>query len=391
MKYSIFFILVIVALHLFSSSSANGDYGDNSASSTKPSYAESPKDDSPSNSDDEKVNQHATKQEYVNSSEKKEENVEDDGDEGDASLPRYSALPNALETLDNWLSSSHYYNSCPDAEAIILSKVEESFHNDYTIAASLIRLHFHDCAVRGCDASILLDHEGSERESNASKTLRGFDLIDEIKAEIEKKCPKTVSCADILTAASRDATRLVGGPYWPVPFGRRDGKVSYAKEADKVPMGHENMSELLEFFQSKGLNVLDLVVLSGAHTIGRTSCASVQYRLYNDKSEDSIDEKYLDFLERKCRWASDFTELDPETPWTFDNEYYQNLQKKMGTLSTDQLLNSDEKTKPLVDLFAKSRSVFHYQFGVSMIKLGNIGALTDEDEGEIRTTCSSVN
>lgn len=89
-------------------------------------------------------------------------------------------------------------------------------------------------------------------------------MIDDIKAELEKQCPKTVSCADILTAAARDATVESGGPYWAVPYGRNDGKVSIAKEAEIVPiMGHENITSLVEFFQSKGLNVLDLVVLSG--------------------------------------------------------------------------------------------------------------------------------
>ena len=89
-------------------------------------------------------------------------------------------------------------------------------------------------------------------------------MIDDIKAELEKQCPKTVSCADILTAAARDATLELGGPYWEVPYGRKDGKVSIAKEADEmVPMGHENITSLIEFFQSKGMNILDLVVLSG--------------------------------------------------------------------------------------------------------------------------------
>mgnify|MGYP004720736623 CR=1 FL=1 len=88
-------------------------------------------------------------------------------------------------------------------------------------------------------------------------------MIDDIKAEIEKKCPKTVPCADILTAAARDATVLAGGPFWQVPYGRKDGRVSIAKEAEMVPMGHERVTDLIEFYQSKGLNILDLVALSG--------------------------------------------------------------------------------------------------------------------------------
>lgn len=93
--------------------------------------------------------------------------------------------------------------------------------------------------------------------------MRGFQLIDDIKAEIEKECPKTVSCADILTAAARDATVMIGGPYWAIPYGRKDGRISIAKEAESVPMGHENITSLVEFFQARGLNILDLVVLSG--------------------------------------------------------------------------------------------------------------------------------
>lgn len=46
------------------------------------------------------------------------------------------------------LSFAYYYQKCPEAEAIINQKVKEWINKDYTLAASLIRLHFHDCSVR---------------------------------------------------------------------------------------------------------------------------------------------------------------------------------------------------------------------------------------------------
>lgn len=298
-------------------------------------------------------------------------------------------------TFDNLLSFGYYRKTCPQFESILHNKVKKWIKEDYTLAASLMRLHFHDCSVRGCDGSILLNHDGSERKAQASKTLRGFEVVDDIKAELEKQCPKTVSCADILTAAAREATVEVGGPYWAVPYGRKDGKVSIAKEADMVPMGHENITSLIEFFQSRGMTVLDLVVLSGAHTIGRTSCESIQYRLYNyqgtGKPDPTLYPKYVNFLQRKCRWASEYVALDATTPKTFDNVYYINLKKKMGLLSTDQLLYSDPRTSPLVSALTLSRSVFEHQFAVSMGKLGIVDVLTGQDEGEIRTNCNFVN
>lgn len=40
-----------------------------------------------------------------------------------------------------------YRNSCPEAEAIIFSGVENAVSQDSRMAASLLRLHFHDCFV----------------------------------------------------------------------------------------------------------------------------------------------------------------------------------------------------------------------------------------------------
>lgn len=65
------------------------------------------------------------------------------------------------------------------------------------------------CFDQGCDASILLKREGSARGASSSKSLRGFEVIDDIKAEVEKACPYTVSCTNIITTAARDATLKV--------------------------------------------------------------------------------------------------------------------------------------------------------------------------------------
>ena len=248
--------------------------------------------------------------------------------------------------------------------------------------------------MQGCDASILLNYKGSERSSYVSSTLRGFQVIDDIKAELEKRCPRTVSCSDILTAAARDATVFAGGPFWEVPFGRKDGRISLAKEAEIVPQGHENVTALIEFFQTKGLNILDLVTLSGAHTIGRCTCGTILNRLYNfngTKNPDpSLNTSYLNLLKKRCKRSTDLVYLDAITPRTFDTVFYTNLQRKVGLLTTDQELYSDQRTLPFVEAMASQPFLFQNQFIVSMTNLGNVQVLTG-NEGEVRANCNYVN
>lgn len=49
-------------------------------------------------------------------------------------------------------------------------------------------------------------------EKNAlpnQNSARGFEVIDTIEDNVEKSCPDSVSCADILTLAAREAVFLV--------------------------------------------------------------------------------------------------------------------------------------------------------------------------------------
>ena len=136
------------------------------------------------------------------------------------------------------------------------------------------------------------------------------------------------------------------------------------------------------------------ILFPGAHTIGMTTCSAIQHRLYDfrgtGKPDPSISPKYLNFLRRKCRWASEYVDLDATTPRTFDAVYYKNLQHNMGLLATDQMLVSDSRTSDLVATLASNPSIFYTQFALSMEKLGNTQVLTGED-GEIRVNCNFVN
>lgn len=62
---------------------------------------------------------------------------------------------------------------------------------------------------QGRGGSILLDDNATfMREKTAApndKSVKGFDVVDDINAKVEKACPEVVSCADILAIAARDS------------------------------------------------------------------------------------------------------------------------------------------------------------------------------------------
>lgn len=56
----------------------------------------------------------------------------------------------------------------------------------------------------------------------------------------------------------------LNGPFWPVPLGRRDGRVSNATETlFNLPPAFFNITQLKASFAAKNLTTKDLVVLSG--------------------------------------------------------------------------------------------------------------------------------
>ncbi|KAL6969642.1 Peroxidase 11, partial [Sarracenia purpurea var. burkii] len=110
------------------------------------------------------------------------------------------------------LTLDYYASTCPTALDIVRKEMECAVLSDPRNAAFILRLHFHDCLVQGCDGSVLLDDtitlKGEKKASINAHSLKGFRIVDRIKNKLESECPAVVSCADLLTVAARDAVLL---------------------------------------------------------------------------------------------------------------------------------------------------------------------------------------
>ncbi|XP_019419106.1 PREDICTED: peroxidase A2-like isoform X2 [Lupinus angustifolius] len=308
---------------------------------------------------------------------------------------------------DAQLDTSFYKKSCPKVHSIVREVVRNVSKKDPRMLASLIRLHFHDCFVLGCDASILLNNTDTptkiESEQQAfpnDNSIRGLDVVNQIKTAVENACPGIVSCADILTLAAEISSVLGGGPDWKVPLGRRDGLTANRTLANiNLPSPFSGLDQLKTRFTAQGLNTTDLVALSGAHSFGRAHCNFFVNRLYNFSStgspDPSLNTTYLQTLRTICPnggAGTNLTNFDPTTPDTFDKNYYSNLQVHKGLLQSDQELFSTTgaDTISTVNSFSTNQTLFFEAFKVSMIKMGNIGVLTG-NQGQVRKQCNFVN
>uniref|UniRef100_A0A7N0RJA5 Peroxidase n=1 Tax=Kalanchoe fedtschenkoi TaxID=63787 RepID=A0A7N0RJA5_KALFE len=292
------------------------------------------------------------------------------------------------------LTPDFYARTCPRLKFTVRDAMRQAVQREPRMAASILRLFFHDCFVNGCDGSILLDDTATfTGEQNAfpnRNSVRGFEVIDAIKARVEAACAATVSCADVLALAARDGVELVGGPSWRVALGRRDARTASQAQANSdLPSPFANLSTLISMFAAKGLNARDMTVLSGAHTLGFAQCSLFRTRIHN---ETNIDPSFAASRRLTCPLSggdSNLAALDA-TPNRFDNSYYRKLVARRGLLHSDQELFNGGSQDGLVRTYSFNMAAFAGDFAAAMVKMGNISPLTGT-AGEIRTTCGAVN
>ncbi|CAI5996203.1 unnamed protein product [Closterium sp. NIES-65] len=303
--------------------------------------------------------------------------------------------------------------------ATVVEKIGTLMGEPALVLLPCILTHF----LQGCDASVLLDStedNKAEKDSDPNATLGAFDVVDDIKDHLEAECPGVVSCADILALAAREGIHLAGGPFTEVPLGRRDGLTSFALAAETfLPGSTLNVSGLVHNFNTVGLDMTDVVTLSGAHTIGEGRCVSLKNRLEQD--DPTMDPEFAAYVKQKCGTSNidpkAMIENDYASPNKFDNQhqtnlvthpflapsiqhrtifvrfyvspppqYYKNLLAHKGLFTTDQALIYDDKTEKAVKAFAHAKSVWFDAFPKSLVKMGVISPLTGT-QGEVRLNC----
>ncbi|KVI02919.1 heme peroxidase [Cynara cardunculus var. scolymus] len=258
------------------------------------------------------------------------------------------------------LSSNYYSKTCPNVESLVRRAVRDAATTDKKVPAALLRMHFHDCFIRGCDASVLLNSNGkntAEKDGPPNVSLHAFYVIDNAKKVVESACPGIVSCADILAFAARDAVVL-----------------------------------LQKSFAQRGLSLEDLVALSGGHTLGFSHCSSFKNRIHNFNSTTDIDPSihpsFAATLRSVCpakNAKNAGVAMDPSSA-SFDNTYYKLIFQQKALFSSDKALLDSPKTKNLASKFASSEDAFTKAFIKSMIKMSSITG-----GQEVRKDCRVVN
>ncbi|XP_052163363.1 peroxidase 2-like [Oryza glaberrima] len=328
-----------------------------------------------------------------------------------------AAAPSSAEAGDGELKVGYYDNKCSGVEDIVRSHVIKAIIQDRGIGGSLIRLIFHDCFVRGCDGSVLLnasdENPRPETAAPVSIGLEGFDILEEIKADLERRCPGVVSCADILIFAARDASSILsnGRVRFDVPAGRLDGVVSSADEAQaELPDPTFTIRQLIDNFARKNFTVEELVVLSGAHSVGDGHCSSFTARLA--APPDQITPSYRNLLNYRCsrgggadpavvnnardedlatvaRFMPAFVgKLRPVS--ALDNTYYRNNLDKVVNFNSDWQLLTQDEARGHVREYADNAALWDHDFAASLLKLSKL-PMPVGSKGEIRNKCGAIN
>jgi L-ascorbate peroxidase len=212
-----------------------------------------------------------------------------------------------------------------------------------------VRLAWHDAGkydagskTGGACASIRFQPElGHGANAGLQKAI---DILEPIHA-----ANSAMSYADLYQLASVVAVEFAGGPKIPFRSGRVDASAKDCTPDGRLPDANKKMGHLRDVFYRMGLTDKDIVVLSGAHTLGSA---------HKDRSGF------------EGPWTRD--------PLKFDNSYFKEIlsespDPKLLRLASDLCLLDEPETKALVETYAANQNTFFADYAVAHQKLSELG------------------
>lgn len=248
----------------------------------------------------------------------------------------------------------------PDA---VKSQIREALINNKVNACPMaMRVAWHSSGTfdanngtGGSDGGTMRFKQEATDPANA-----GLSIIRDMLHPVASANP-TISSADLWTAAGAAAVEFLGGPKIKHEYCRTDtADMSKCPVNGLLPDASQGADHLREVFYRMGFNDQEIVVLSGAHTLGR----------------------------------GHFTRSGYDGPWTstalsFNNEYFRNLMnlewqprkwkgkfqyedvgtQKLMMLPTDMALRTDHVFRRYARLYANDEKRFFDDFAAAYAKL----------------------
>jgi len=232
----------------------------------------------------------------------------------------------------------------------------------------LVRLAWHDAGTYskedgsgGPSGGMRLKGEPSEANFEANN---GLDIARDLIQNIKEDLAADMSYADFWALSSIVAIEEMGGPKVTFRMGRNDTKkAEEAVPEGRHPDGDKGSDHLREIFYRMGLTDQDIVILSGAHTVG--SCHLDRSGFDGAWTEDpyKFDNSYfVDMLNKDWKKAES-SEGNPQF----------NSNSNTMMLISDLALMKDEKFRVYVDKYADSQEAFFADFSESYQKLLELG------------------
>lgn len=134
--------------------------------------------------------------------------------------------------------------------------------------------------------------------------------------------------------------------------------------------------------------LIDLFCFVGAHTLGVARCSSFKNRLSD--AVDNLDSGFAKQLSKTCSAGDNAEQPFDSTRNSFDNVYFNALQRKAGVLTSDQTLFASARTRGIVNGYAFNQAMFFFDFQQAMVKMSMLDP-KEGSKGEVRGNCRKIN